>query len=81
MALLRRQFRQPGLEVLHLWHHLRGQQLQRAAPRLRVLDIVEAEDEELAEAPAASSPAPSIPRTELKGGVGSSGPLIKPSGE
>jgi small subunit ribosomal protein S1 len=33
------------------------------------------------EAPAPTSPAPPTPRTDLKGGVGSSGPLIKPSGE
>ena len=49
-ALLRRQSRHPGLEVLHFRHHLLGEQVERVTPRLRALDIVEAEDEKLAEA-------------------------------
>ncbi len=37
-------------EVLHLRHHLLRQQLERVAPGLRALDVVEAEHQELAEA-------------------------------
>jgi small subunit ribosomal protein S1 len=39
------------------------------------------EDDDLAEEAVAPTSAASAPRTDLKGGVGTSGPLIKPSGE
>lgn len=39
-----------GPQVLHLRHHLSHQQAQRGPPHLRVLPIVEAENEQLAKA-------------------------------
>jgi small subunit ribosomal protein S1 len=39
------------------------------------------EDGAVPEDAGAPAPAGSVPRSELKGGVGSSGPLIKPAGE
>ncbi len=40
-----------------------------------------AQEDVEAEAAATASATPAAPRTDLKGGVGSSGPLIKPAGE